>query len=311
MKPFRPPRPQLLVLLVGAAFACSAAVSRYYPVGGSLTVYSRIAVTKPYVFPNGGRTLFPSYRLVALYGVPDTPVLGALGEQPIDATIDRVKALAALYQPLMNEHSLPTLEIIATVASAFPEPDGSYSYRLRDDTLRQWISAAKEHGTYVVLDLQPGRSDFLSQAQQLEPLLSEPNVGLALDPEWRLGPAQLPLVQIGSVNIDEVNQTAQWLATLTARHHLPQKLFLLHQFQLSMLPERETLDTSHPQLAYAIQMDGQGSQPAKLDTWQAITTAAPANVYFGWKNFYKKDLPTRSPEDTMALSPKPWYISYQ
>ena len=42
---------------------------------------------------------------------------------------------------------------------------------------------------YVVLDLQPGRTDFLTQAKRYEPLLALPHVGLALDPEWRLGRA--------------------------------------------------------------------------------------------------------------------------
>ena len=53
------------------------------------------------------------------------------------------------------------------------------------------VEAAAEHGVYVVLDLQPGRQDFLSQAQQYQELLELPNVGLALDPEWRLGPDQV------------------------------------------------------------------------------------------------------------------------
>lgn len=305
------PRPQLIVLLVGLACVCSVAVSVYYPTGGQIERHSKTMAMRPYTFPNGGRQLFPNYRLVALYGTPDTPVLGALGEQPPDAAITRVKLLAALYQPLMSEHSLPTLEIIATVASAFPEPDSSYSYRIDQAKLQQWVTLAKQSGVYIVLDLQPGRSDFLSQAQQLEPLLEQPNVGLALDPEWRLGPTQVPLVQIGSVEISEINQTADWLATLVRAHRLPQKLFLLHQFQLSMIPGRSALDVTHLELAYAVQMDGQGTQPAKLDTWGAITADPPSNVHFGWKNFYQKDLPMRSPEETMSLVPKPWYVSYQ
>lgn len=285
-------------------------VGNYYPTPGRLQLYSNKTV-RQYFFPNGGRRLFPNYRLVALYGSPGMPVLGALGEQPADQTMARVKLLAAQYQPLMHEHTLPVVEIIATVASAFPEPDGSYSYQVDEGVLQQWVVLAKRQGVYVVLDLQPGRSNFLSQARQLEPLLEQPNVGLALDPEWRLGPAQVPLVQIGTVNISEVNQTAVWLAALTRAHRLPQKLFLLHEFQLSMLPDRAGLDVSHPELAYAVQMDGQGTQAAKLDTWAAITSSPPVNVYFGWKNFYKKDIPMRSPQDTMSLSPQPWYISYQ
>ena len=69
----------------------------------------------------------------------------------------------------------------------------------------------------MVLDLQPGRSDFLSQAKQYASLLEQPNVGLALDPEWRLGPHQVPLRQIGRVSAAEVNRTSAWLADLVTR----------------------------------------------------------------------------------------------
>jgi hypothetical protein len=266
---------------------------------------------KPYTFPAGGRSLTPGYRLVALYGTPGDPALGVLGEQDAGATIARVKQLAAAYQPLSQQHILPTLEIIATVASAYPTDDGDYSQAIDAATIQPWITLAAQQGVYVVLDLQSGRSDFLSQAKQYEALLRQPNVGLALDPEWRLAPNQVPLVQIGTVGIQEINQTAAWLADLTRTDHLPQKLLLLHQFRIDMIPERSQLDTSHSQLAYAIQMDGQGSQAGKQDTWQTITASPPANVNFGWKNFYDEDHPMLTPEQTMAITPQPWYISYQ
>mgnify|MGYP006981339232 FL=1 len=30
-----------------------------------------------------------------------------------------------------------------------------------------------------------------------------------------------------------------------------------------------------------------------------------------WKNFYDEDTPTFTPEETMAVDPKPWFVSYQ
>ena len=303
-------RLQFVVLLLTLALLLPGTFGAYYPVGGIVTMSSRMH-WRPYTFPQGGRTIFPAYRLVALYGSPDAPALGVLGEQDVQASIAKVKALAAQYQALAPEHVLPTFEIISTVASSMPTEDGDYSYPVDIAILKQWTLAARAAGVYVILDLQPGRSSFLSQAQQFADVLQEPNVGLALDPEWRLGPNDRPLERIGSVNIAEVNETSVWLAHLVDVHKLPQKLFLLHQFRLDMLPGREQLDTTHSELAYAIQMDGQGSQAGKLDTWQSITTNPPANIHFGWKNFYTKDVSLRSPEDTMKLSPEPWYISYQ
>jgi hypothetical protein len=262
-------------------------------------------------FPAGGRTLFPKYRLIALYGTPKYPVLGALGQQSLSQSIARTKALAKTYQPLTQQRVLPAFEIIATVASASSTDNGDYSNETPASKLRPWVMAAQKAGVYVILDLQPGRSNFLTQAKEYENLLKEPNVGLALDPEWRLTPKQVPLAQIGSVGITEVNQTAAWLAKLTKTNKLPQKLFLLHQFRLDMINGRQNLNTSYKQLAYTIQMDGQGSQSQKTDTWHTITAAPHPKVRFGWKNFYQKDTPILSPKATMAIKPTPWYISYQ
>jgi hypothetical protein len=266
---------------------------------------------KPYEFPAGGRELTNKYRLVALYGSPDSATLGVLGEQPIPAAIDRIKTLAELYRPLSHDPILPTFEIITTIASGTPTDDGDYSRELDPALIAPWVQAAKDAGVYVVLDLQPGRADFLAQAKSYKALLEQPNVGLALDPEWRLAAGQLPMQQIGSVDITEVNAVAQWLAAVAAEYKLPQKLFLLHQFRVDMLPGREQLDVTHHELAYMIQMDGQGSPSAKLDTWNAIIAAQPANTSFGWKNFYDEDTAMLDPTSTMQLTPTPWYISYQ
>jgi len=266
---------------------------------------------KPFAFPDGGRQLIPAYRFVALYGTPGNPALGALGDQPLADSIMRVQQLASQYQPLTAQHVMPTLEIIATIASETPTDNGDYSQEVPTAQLEPWVAAARQAGVYVVLDLQSGRSDFLTQAKEYEPLLKQPNVGLALDPEWRLTPTEVPLVQIGTVDITEVNQTLDWLAALTKHERLPQKLVVLHQFRLDMIQNRQALDTSHNNLALVIQMDGSGPQSTKLDTWRTITAGAPPDVHFGWKNFYHQDPALLDPAGTMAVQPQPWYVSYQ
>lgn len=271
-----------------------------------------ISRKKPsFQFPAGGQTLSPDYLFVALYGTPYYPSLGVLGEQSVEASISRVKELSAQYQTLTQKNIYPTFEIIASIASEHATDNGDYSEQRPIDELRPWIEAAKKAGVYIVLDLQPGRTDFLTQAKELEPLLREPHVGLALDPEWRLAPAEFHLAQIGHVGISEVNATSQWLADIVHRDTLPQKLFLLHQFRDSMIENRELLDTSRPELDYMIQIDGQGSQEAKQDTWNLLTSMPPPNISFGWKNFYDEDVPLRSPQDTMTAQPIPRYVSYQ
>jgi hypothetical protein len=263
-------------------------------------------------FPGGGQLLFGQRQYVALYGVPGTGVLGVLGEQDSTAAVQRARDMAALYQPLTDKTVVPMFEMMATVASATAGADGNYSAEIPIEELRPWIDEAAAAGLYVVIDLQPGRTDFLTQAQQYQPLLELPNVGLALDPEWRLQPDQVHLRQIGSVTAAEVNSVIQWLADLTSEKALPQKMLVLHQFQLRMIQDRPAIDMSRPEIGMVIHADGQGSQPAKQDTWNALRDGAPVGMAWGWKNFYDEDLPVLTPEQTMRnVSPVPDLVTYQ
>jgi hypothetical protein len=263
--------------------------------------------------PGGRQTLFPGRLLVALYGSPGTPSLGLLGEQGLPAAVQRARSQAAAYEHLVDVPVLPTFEIIVTVASSAAGPDGNYSTELDPEAVRPWVEAARDAGVYVVLDLQPGRSDFLAQARRYRSLLEQPGVGLALDPEWRLAPGQKPLAQIGSVGVDEVNAVVTWLADLTRERHLPQKLLVVHQFRLSSFQDRERLDTSRSELAVLLHADGQGSQGDKQATWQKIHQDLPAGpLWWGWKNFIDEDHPMLTPEQTVSeVRPLPDLITYQ
>ena len=164
--------------------------------------------------PGGGQLLFPGRRMVALYGHPGTTSLGVLGEQGPAESVARAQQLAAEYDPYSDEPVVPAFEIIATIASSSAGGDGDYSSESTVEKLRPLVDAAAAAGVYVVLDLQPGRTDFLTQAQLYEELLRLPHVGLALDPEWRLAPGQVHLRQIGRVDAAEVDAVADWLAGL-------------------------------------------------------------------------------------------------
>lgn len=267
--------------------------------------------TQPPELIGGGTELFPDRRFVALYGHPGTPGLGALGEQGPEESAQRAIELAKQYQPFSEEKVIPAFEIIATTASSDPGPDGSYSSVSSVDHLMPYIEAAEKNGVYVVLDLQPGHSDFLSQAKIYEDLLKRPNVGLALDPEWRLAPGQVHMQQIGSVTAEEINETTDWLAKLTAENNLPQKAVILHQFSMSMIQNRENIKTDHPELELILHADGHGTPDLKMETWGVLQQGLPEDIHMAWKNFYDEDTPTFTPEQTYDIEPKPWFVSYQ
>jgi hypothetical protein len=294
-------KPPTQVLGVGGAF------------GSATLMAARLATAQSGLqLPGGGALFFPGRRLVALYGHPGAPELGALGQQGLTASIARAKRVADQYTDLSDVTVVPTFEIIATTAQGVPGADGDYSGESTVEQLRPWVEQAGAAGMYVVLDLQPGRANALSQAKIYTDLLKLPYVGLAVDPEWKLQPGQRPLGQIGSIYSSELNSVSAWLSDLTARYNLPQKLFVVHQFRKSMVLNESDLNTSHDNLAVLVHMDGQGFPYDKDATWKVVKSVIPPGVkWLGWKDFYTKDHPMISPEATMSKKPTPVMISYQ
>jgi len=254
--------------------------------------------------------MFPDRRLLAFYGGVSTPALGVLGEQDPPQALKRMT-------PFLEEYAadgvmtIPTFEIITTLATELPGTGGNYSAGFSIRALSPWIQYAAQEDVYVVLDLQPGRSDFLTQARRYEELLKLPHVGLALDPEWRLGPNQVHLRQIGSVTASEVNSVSKWLSELVREEKLPQKLFMIHQFRTDMIHNRESL-TVPPELAVVIHMDGQGPLSTKYNTWAVLQQGSEDRKWlWGWKNFFDEDSPMATPQEVLDLQPSPVFVSYQ
>lgn len=261
--------------------------------------------------PGGGGLVFPGRRMVALYGHPSGPALGVMGEQDPAGSVAKVKELAAQYQEFTDYPVIPAFEVIATVASGGPGPDGNYSNESDPAELEPYVDAIVDAGGYAILDLQPGRASLLEQAQRYEDLLSRPNVGLALDPEWKIGPDELPMENVGHVEAAEVNEVADWLAGLVSEKKLPQKALVLHQFQQQMIRDRETVNTDHPELAFVLHADGHGPTDVKMETWNMMREGLSPNYFMAWKNFIDEDHPMLTPEGTFSVEPRPWFVSYQ
>ncbi|MGO1472876.1 MAG: hypothetical protein ACTHV1_10115 [Flaviflexus sp.] len=261
--------------------------------------------------PGGTQHVFGGKRYIALYGSPITPALGILGEQDVPSTVARAEEMTEPYRALTDDTVVPAQEVIVSVAAGEPGDDGNYSNEGPIEWFIPLIEAAGDAGQYVILDFQPGRTDFLTQVQQYEELLAYPHVGIALDPEWRLGPDEEPLTRIGHVEIDEVNEVIAYLSDYVRESNLPQKMVVLHQFQLQMIRDRDQLDLSRSEVALLIHADGQGSQGAKAGTWHALHQDAPEGIAWGWKNFIDEDFPMLTPEETYAVEPLPEFVSYQ
>ncbi len=263
---------------------------------------------RPAELPGGGRLIFPAHRVVAYYGAPGDPRLGVLGAGPPDQIARQLIRQAAAYNHA-GAPVLPALELITTVATSSPGADGLYSARQSAAVVRRYLSAARRVGALLILDLQPGRGDFLSQARVYEQFLREPDVGLALDPEWQLTPGQTPGQQIGSTDASTINQVSAYLAGIVANGRLPQKLLIVHQFTSDMIRQR---DQTVPRagIAMTINIDGFGTRADKIAKYQALS-ASVSTLFHGFKLFYHQDLDLMGPGQVTGLVPPPSFIVYQ
>ena len=257
--------------------------------------------------PGGGRTLLPERRVVAFYGAPQDDELGALGIGTPDRAARRLRRQARAYarpgRPVQ-----PALELIATIANADPGEDGMYRTQQPPEVIDRYLRAARRHEMLLLLDIQPGRADFFDEAARLEPWLREPDVSLALDPEWRVGPGEVPGQVIGSVDPREVNATSAWLAQLMVRHDLPQKLLLIHQFTDDMVDHTQV--KHRPGLAIVLNADGFGTQSVKRSKYHAFSGDAPGFDH-GFKLFYEEDVGLMTPRQVLRLRPEPDVVVYE
>ena len=261
----------------------------------------------PVELPRGGRSILPEFRVVAYYGAPQSRELGALG---IGSPRGAARRLARQGRPYGTKRRpvLPALELITVIANADPGDDGMYRSRQRDAVIRRYLRAARRAKAILLLDLQPGRSDFFTEATRLEKWLKEPDVSLALDPEWRAHDSEVPGQVIGHVGAREVNATSAWLAQLVAKHDLPEKLFVIHQFTDDMVPEQELKPREG--LATVLNVDGFGNQAVKKSKYRDFTRQAP-DFFHGFKLFYEEDTDMMRPRQVMRMRPKPVLVVYE
>jgi hypothetical protein len=262
----------------------------------------------PAQLPGGGRRIFPDRRIVAFYGNPRDNELGALGIGTPTRAARRLLAQARPYGR-KSRPVLPTMELISTVATAAPGPSGLYRDHLAGATIRRYLKAARKINALLVLDIQPGRGQFGPEITRLRRWLVEPDVGLALDPEWHVGPDQLPGKVIGSMDADGVNAAAAYLSKIVRAGDLPEKLLLVHRFTDGMITRDERLHAV-PGVATVVNVDGFGSQVVKVAKYHNFVRRTP-QVRRGFKVFYKEDLHTMAPAAVMRMTPRPDVVVYE
>src|SRR5947207_8423880 len=190
--------------------------------GGDAASTAATKAKAPPTLPDGGRTILPRTRVVAFYGAPEDAGLGTLGIGTPDAAARRLAKMAAKYRA--DRPVLPAMELIATVVQASPGADGMYRARQSSQLIGRYLAAARRAHALLILDIQPGRSPFMREVRSYTRWLREPDVGLALDPEWSMSAGQVPGSVLGSTDAATVNRVQAYPAQIGQAGNLPQKL---------------------------------------------------------------------------------------
>jgi hypothetical protein len=258
---------------------------------------------------NAGMSLLDRHLLVTWYGNPHSRQMGVLGQAEGAERASRLRQQAAAYASLTSKQVLPAYHLVAVVAQATAGVDGKWRRRESSEVMLSLLEEARSFGFAVVLDVQPGRSAIEDELAFLEPFLEEPDVHLAIDPEFDMSEGQRPGRELGHMHASDVNAALDVLERILAAPGLPPKVLIVHQFKLSMLPDKEKI-RPRPRIDLVLDMDGFGSRSLKLATYRTVMRQASL-PFAGFKLFYRQDTNLFEPGDVMRLTPVPSVVIYQ
>jgi hypothetical protein len=249
--------------------------------------------------------------ILAYYGHPSSRNMGILGRHSI-AEIDRMLTeLATAYEAASGGKKIRKAFYII-YGTVWPEGEIGL---LRDNQLLPYIEYGMANDILVFIDHQIGRYDPVASLRTILPWLSYPNVHLALDPEWR---TTRPMRDFGHITGEELNNLQQVMQDYMIVNNIEgERMLVIHQFNASMLRNRNAVRTDYDRVRLIHCMDGIGTPAMKRDTY-AYNAQAVNMPLKGFKLFYNLgipgagfDDPILSPRDVYGLNPRPYIIMYQ
>ncbi len=255
--------------------------------------------------------LLANTTVVAFYGHPSSKKMGILGLFPKEEVARQVKNYARMYDAV-NGKDTAMAAFYLIYGTCWPGGEIGY---LSDAIAEDYIKYAQEQGMLVFIDHQIGKYTVEESMRRILPFLKYPNVHLAIDPEWR---TLTPMKEIGSITAAELNKAQRIMQDYIVGNGIPGiRMLVVHQFQEKMISNRPDVRADLDRVLLVHTADGFGSPPLKKNTY-AMNTKADNMPTKGFKLFFKSDFPLAgwdnpllSPEDVMALEPRPGLVMYQ
>jgi hypothetical protein len=267
------------------------------------------------IYPKAG-ALLPFNRIVAFYGNLYSTRMGILGALPPDEMLKKLKDEIISWQKADTSiQAIPALHYIAVTAQQEPGKGKKYRLRMPGKEIDKVLEMARGIDAIVFLDIQVGHSTLQEEIPELKEYLKMPHVHLGIDPEYSMKGGEVPGRKVGTMDAEDINYAAEYLADLVREYNLPPKVLVVHRFKKMMVTNYQQIKLL-PEVQVVMNMDGFGSRGIKLTTYKQSVTSEPVQ-FAGFKVFYKNDAqdpaaPTvMRPDEILKIHPVPVYIQYQ
>ncbi len=250
--------------------------------------------------------LLPANRVVSLYGAPQMGQT-ILGMRSPPAAARKLGKQSRAYAGLDGRPVVGAFDLVAAFATAGGGPDNLYRTRQDDRVIQIYLDQARAVGARLILDIQPGRASIIGELEELGEWVAQPDVDIAIDPEWNVGSRGVPGQTAGMVSAREVNAVAQSLAATVEQLGLPPKLLIVHQFRKGSVRGRGRI-VEPPGVQPVLNFDGIGSPAAKVAGYGPLATPS---LFSGFSVFYRLDDPLMRPPTILGLEPQPDFLLYQ
>jgi len=265
-------------------------------------------------YPNAGPIL-PFNRIVAYYGNFYSTGMGVLGEYPVPQMLAMLASTTAEWQAAdPSTPVIPAIDYIAVTAQGSAGSDGMYRARMPADQVEKALGLANQVHGLLILDIQVGLSNVQTEIPLLKTYLEQPNVEIAIDPEFSMKDGAPPGTEIGTFDASDINWVANYMASIVTEYNLPPKVLIVHRFTEDMVTNTKKI-TPLPQVQIVMDMDGWGFPAKKVNTYEQVIEPEPVQ-FTGFKLFYKADLQPpadrlMTPAEVLSLTPAPSFIQYQ
>ncbi len=252
-----------------------------------------------------GRRLFPQNRVVSLYGAAGG--FGVLGRRSLNGAANKLRDQVKPYRRHSPKPVIPAFDLVAVIATQCGGSRDKCRVRVSDSIISRYLKKVRKLDGRLILDIQPGRSNVLSEIKHLRPFIRKPDVDVAIDAEWNVGRREEPGQDAGSIQASRLNRAIKAIRRIQNQNDLSPKLLIVHQFSSGSVKHRSRVNKPSG-VDVTINFDGIGSPAAKRAGYANIHSP---RLFNGFSLFYKLDSNLMKPSGVLRLNPKPNYVMYQ